>query len=640
MKKIIALVLSMFVVFSLCTAFTAEELTQKQVIENFKKGLYTGDWVPSTLTEETVKEMAECGIQYTFLWAFSWDNPQKVQELNWCKKYGIKVFLKDYKIDQLKMKDMTTEEIYEIIKPSIGDPAILGYGIYDEPNESQYEDLAVCLEKFYAVSEGMIATVNLYPYRYGSYIDKVADVLKQDFISVDIYPLESEFTEDVYYYNLKEIGDSAREHGQDFWLFIQSMGWGSKRVPDLYDMRWQFYSGLAYGATKFMHFCYSNPAYYPTYDPNFTENGYCAVNDGVKSDLYPVIQQFNQEMQFLAPIIQNYHDLGAFCVTASDKSVEEPMYVSYVMAEPQYRDFRTIKQISADQYILVGGFDHNSDPLKKAFVVTNASDVYKEAEADVSFTLLYSDGPVTVTMDGQTFELLPDENGVYKLHLGAGGGAFVEVVERSRTQEEQKLDEYYSKCYEIINQYYEMSIESSLYEADLLKQFEIVALKYQDLLQMNKMTIEELMVGFEELQAAYSNVRTKEEVAREMAEQVLSDYQQIIPELFDDTTYNTLTKYVQVLIDEMNADVINISHVRIVAENAIKTIGKLKFIGVYGDMNLDNKVSLADIMLMARMVIGVDENHFSYRHIADMNQDGYVKLDDVLVAAKQVLLTT
>ena len=48
--------------------------------------------------------------------------------------------------------------------------------------------------------------------------------------------------------------------------------------------------------------------------------------------------------------------------------------------------------------------------------------------------------------------------------LGAGGGAFVEVVERSRTQEEQKLDEYYSKCYEIINQYYEMSIESALYE--------------------------------------------------------------------------------------------------------------------------------------------------------------------------------
>ena len=76
-------------------------------------------------------------------------------------------------------------------------------------------------------------------------------------------------TEDVYYKNLKAIGDAARKNDADFWLFIQSMSWNDRRIPDLEDLRFQAYSAIAYGATKLMHFCYSNP-HFP--------DGYSAVD--------------------------------------------------------------------------------------------------------------------------------------------------------------------------------------------------------------------------------------------------------------------------------------------------------------------------------------------------------------------------
>ena len=95
MKKIFVFVLTFIFCLGLFLPFSAVQETQMQVIENFKKGLYIGDLVPNTYTEEQVKMLAECGIQYTFIWYFSYNNPQKVQELKWCEKYGVKVILKD-----------------------------------------------------------------------------------------------------------------------------------------------------------------------------------------------------------------------------------------------------------------------------------------------------------------------------------------------------------------------------------------------------------------------------------------------------------------------------------------------------------------------------------------------------------------
>lgn len=636
MKKIICLMLICCLCLSFVVCFSAQNLTQAQVIENFKNGMYVGDWVPSTLSEQTVKDMADCGIQYTFLWAFRYDDPQKVQELEWCKKYGIKVILKDNRIYGDAMKDMTTQQIYEIIKPSIGDPSIIGYCIKDEPGEKEYESLAVCLEKFRSVAQGMIPFVNLYGGIYGSYIDRVFTTLGQDFISVDIYPLYGEVIQENYFYNVKAIADGARRHDIDFWMFIQSMAWGeAPRQPDINDMRFQGYTVLAFGATKITHFCYSNPLYYPTFDNKFIDT-VAAVNNGVKSEQYDVLQQFNREMQYLAPRLSLYKDLGTFRVEA-DSDEEMPAYMERISYCPQYEDFRTIKTISSNQFLLVGGFTGKTDNLKKAFVISNSADPYYGQAADVEFTLRYSDKPVTVTMEGQTFEIQPDANGVYKIHLGPGGGAFVEVEERARTEDEVMIDMLYSDCYAVKNTYLEMAEDKTKYEETSYLNLESILNNYLDILDSDTLDIAELVAVRDILQSAQAQVRTKLDIALEQAEQVKTIYSQIVPEFFNEKGYEKISGYMDMLSRELNASTVVANRVQSLVNAILIAVDNLEFIGLLGDMNVDGVVSLADIMKMARYVSGLDELSYTAMRIGDFDGNLKLQLNDIILAAKVVL---
>ena len=191
-------------IFSFAGAFSAEPgentMTQAQAIQEFKDNLYIGDWVPAAATEEQIRTMAENGIEYTFLWNFSYDNPNCVNTLEDCAKYGIKVILKDHKIEiyqrsgaVLKEKEnMTAEDIYEIIKPSIGNPTVIGYAIFDEPMYGDYDGLRSYIDKFNQVANGMIPFVNLYPMYvaggfgtdYDTYASDGINKIGLDYISV------------------------------------------------------------------------------------------------------------------------------------------------------------------------------------------------------------------------------------------------------------------------------------------------------------------------------------------------------------------------------------------------------------------------------------------------------------------------
>lgn len=623
MKKTVTLSLVMAFILSFCSAFSAQQQTQAQVIENFKKGLYVGDWVPNTSTEEHVKMLAESGIQYTFLWYFSYDNPKKVQELKWCEKYGIKVILKDIDIEIYakgvdEIAAMTADEIYEIIKPSIGNPTIIGYNIYDEPVETEYEVLSEYLAKFKSVAQGMIPFVNLYPNRYGSYIDQVFTTLQQDFVSVDIYPLEGT-TQSTYYYNLKAVADSAKKHGGAFWMFIQSMAWGTHRLPNIYDLRFQAYSSMAFGASKLMHFCYANAL----------QNDAAAVVNGVKTDQYYVLQQFDFEMQFLAPILNQYKNLGTFYV---EGQADTPSYVSVLSNESMYKDFRSVIITESDQCLLLGAFDSNTDSYKKAFMVVNASDCVQEQPTDISFTLRYSDKPVTVTMEGRTFEVEADDKGVYHLHLGAGGGAFIEIQERERTTEELQRESFLKRCNDAVAQYGRAKA-SDIYDYDSMEELEQIVNKYIDRIESEDIEDSELIAAAEELERGLAQLKTVVQVAESMLEQ----FEQIEPELFDAKDYNRLFVYVQRIKSELepaSADVMLIrSYLRALSEN----FNKLEFIGLSGDMTQDGAVTLADIVRAAKYVLGSAPPNYTQMRIGDMNGDLILKLDDVLIIARVVL---
>lgn len=639
MKRVISIILAGLLVFSMCTAFSAQNITQAQVIENFKNGVYVGDWMPCVLSEETIRDMAECGIQYTVLWFFSYDDPEKVQQLEWFSKYGIKVLLLDDRLYGYKMLDMSEDEIYQIIKPSIGNPNILGYCIVDEPGVAQYDMVEECLKKFKAVAQGMIPFINIYGYTYGHYVDGVFSQLDQDFISMDAYPMIHENIVNEWYNGVRVVGEAARENDADMWIFLQSMGWpGADRDPQLDDMRWQLYAAIAFGATKFTHFCYSNPYYGPTHAEG-NKDSIAAVNNGVKSPKWDILQQFDFEIQHLAPILSQYHSLGAYYTSArGDESQKNmPEYLESFAYNYQYRAFRTIEDISSDQYLIVGGFDHKTEPLKKAFVIHNTANSYYDIEADVVFSLRYSDNPVTVTMDGETFSVYPDDNGEYHIHLGSGGGAFIEVEERLRTQDEMLFDSYYADCCEYERQYYKASYDPSYYEPGTYKVFESAIDKYSDSLKdCSSLTLEALSSMRAELAFAFQNLATKEEVTNMYKEQALLFYNQIDPSLFDEDSYANVTSFMNLLKKEMEAPS-TIDRLRLIVDRLLSSIDSMIFTGVSGDLNRDGNVSLADVMVAARCIMGLDYLDYTMMRIGDMNADKAVRLDDVLSIAKLVV---
>ena len=155
----------------------------------------------------------------------------------------------------------------------------------------------------------------------------------------------------------------------------------------------------------------------------------------------------------------------------------------------------------------------------------------------MTFTLRYSDAPVLVTRDGYTESVSADENGVYQLHLGAGGGAFIEVSERERTESEKLFDQYYADCFAVKNAYINMDLNRSLYDTDTLNMLEQVVFLYEDALRGGEMTLEELAAARSDLQNALTGVKT----ILEMAAEILLRYEQTDSSVFDQSDFTRLT---------------------------------------------------------------------------------------------------
>ena len=71
-------------------------------------------------------------------------------------------------------------------------------------------------------------------------------------------------------------------------------------------------------------------------------------------------------------------------------------------------------------------------------------------------------------------------------------------------------------------------------------------------------------------------------------------------------------------------------------EKVQEAIETMVFIGVRGDMDKSGKVTLADVLGIARAVLDGSLD-FDGQHIADVTEDGAVNLADVIAAARKAL---
>jgi hypothetical protein len=203
-------------------------------------------------------------------------------------------------------------------------PALFGYHLRDEPNATDFPELAAWIRKIRAVDKQHPCYINLFP-NYASfsqlfakdhqlqpgkdmYEEHVEVFLKEvpvSFISFDHYPVAEKngirTLRSDWYKNLEIIAAAAKKSGLPFWAFALSVAHGSYPVATAGEIKLQLYSNLAYGAQALQYFTYWTPGINSNWDFHHAPIGL----DGKRTDVYDRIKQVNSEIQNLAGVFLN-----------------------------------------------------------------------------------------------------------------------------------------------------------------------------------------------------------------------------------------------------------------------------------------------------------------------------------------------
>ena len=125
-------------------------------------------------------------------------------------------------------------------------------------------------------------------------------------------------------------------------------------------------------------------------------------------------------MKALSDTYIQYKNVGAFTYTPDGMTTP-----NYLKMTGEYKDFKAISDISADQPILIGCFD-KKDGNGNAFTLVNMSELLSKMAVTVKFKA--ADGAVVTSYkDGKATVLTP-VNGEYTVTLDWGMGEFFTVA--------------------------------------------------------------------------------------------------------------------------------------------------------------------------------------------------------------------
>ncbi|MFC3800808.1 hypothetical protein [Cohnella sp. GCM10012308] len=143
---------------------------------------------------------------------------------------------------------------------------------------------------------------NLYTEFYSDYLDEWVDLvgpLSLKYLSYDHYPFQNGGLTVDYFLNLELVRDTGLRKKVKTHMFLQSVGLGGyMNRPNENQMRWNVYTGLAYGMKGLSWFTWKTP--------ELIEGPFTTAiidRDGNKTDLYAPVQTLNAEITRLGPTL-------------------------------------------------------------------------------------------------------------------------------------------------------------------------------------------------------------------------------------------------------------------------------------------------------------------------------------------------
>lgn len=375
--------------------------------------------------------------------------------LDLAQKYNVKYWVRDWSFYGLgrNYEDLTTREQFEkVISEMFGEnnqyidhPAYGGNFGFDEPNVQEMQTIAWQAEYYNKYIKENSKTggeifVNLLPayvadnsenlsvnkdYTYREYVDyyfeHIAPLL--GYVSWDYYPFKStgneNYVRDSYYYNLELMALKCKENNCELRTFVQAKGdfTGMRNLDNIGDLRFQIYSGMAFGVREFSYYTYSSAVN----ETNYTSNDGYSLYDyktGEYTWVYDAAKQVNNEVHAMEDAYMAYEWAGTMFKNANEM-VDNQLFAN--LTSPMESNDR-MKFVSCTQDVMAGVFTAKDEKstAKDAFMIVNVTDPSEKLDNEVTVEfknanslLMYRLGEkkvVPLGRDGRyTFKLQPGE---------------------------------------------------------------------------------------------------------------------------------------------------------------------------------------------------------------------------------------
>ena len=237
-----------------------------------------------------------------------------------------------------------------------------------------------------------------------------------------------------YYQNLDIVAQTAKEHGFETGLIVQSTSWGPygkeyssmhpRRIETKADVAFQVYSAIAYGMKSIGYYTYW--PHYSQGDRGYVYSaivGYPRNEDGspnpngetVKTPAYYAVQEVNREIQKFADVIWNFNWEGTMTATGAGKEKSDLLAMI-----PEYISPRVLKLSSEDEIILGCQKDEDGND---GFVLVNVTDPGKNIANRATIKFAEADSARCYICGNERMVQL--EEGEYTFELEPGQGIFI-----------------------------------------------------------------------------------------------------------------------------------------------------------------------------------------------------------------------
>jgi hypothetical protein len=195
---------------------------------------------------------------------------------------------------------------------------------------------------------------------YASFVQSFIDTVHPPVLSFDRYPILSSGLDNNYFDNWAIIRRAGLAAGIPTWVYIQSVKFSGRVVPNEAQLRWQVNISLAYGAKGIMYFTWWTPEI--ARGEGF-ETAIITV-DGRRTQLYEYVTRLNKE--WLTPIGRELKPLVSVSTTHANDNPLPPG------VEP-FRPNNYVTRVEGGA-VVVGQFRAATDNGARWVLVANRSD--------------------------------------------------------------------------------------------------------------------------------------------------------------------------------------------------------------------------------------------------------------------------